>query len=160
MTMPRKSTRLETFDYRGCYRYFLTFCTFDRRRVFSCAEVVEPLRWQIQRVAAEQSFAVPAYCFMPDHLHLLVEGQQETSDARRFITRTKQTTGHWYASTRRERLWQRYSYDRVLRRSEDTIAVVRYIAANPVRAGLVAHPLDYPYSGSLSYPRSVLVDGT
>jgi hypothetical protein len=36
----------------------------------------------------------------------------------------------------------------VLRTDEDTRAVARYILENPVRAGLVMHPSEYPHLGS------------
>jgi hypothetical protein len=38
--------------------------------------------------------------------------------------------------------------DRVLRSDEATFDVVRYIFENPVRAGLVRSPADYPFLGS------------
>jgi hypothetical protein len=36
-------------------------------------------------------------------------------------------------------------WDRVLRPDEDVLPVADYIAMNPVRAGLVERPEDYPY---------------
>jgi putative transposase len=71
---------LRTFDYVGLYAYFLTFCRDRRRRIFSDASAVELVREQILRAAAYERFAVVAYCFMPDHAHLLVEGQCDSSD--------------------------------------------------------------------------------
>jgi hypothetical protein len=38
----------------------------------------------------------------------------------------------------------------VLRDDEGTIGVAKYIVENPVRAGLVERPEDYPYLGSLT----------
>jgi hypothetical protein len=35
-------------------------------------------------------------------------------------------------------------------REEDTTEILRYILNNPVRKGLVAHYIDYRYSGSLA----------
>jgi hypothetical protein len=45
-------------------------------------------------------------------------------------------------------LWQEGYYDRVLRESDDSKTVARYLLNNPVRAGLAATPLDFPYLGS------------
>ena len=45
------------------------------------------------------------------------------------------------------RLWQRYGYERVLRGTDETFAVAKYILENPVRAGIVRAPRDYPYLG-------------
>ena len=41
-------------------------------------------------------------------------------------------------------LWQRGYHDRALRRDEDLKAAARYIVMNPLRAGLVKRPGDYP----------------
>ena len=50
------------------------------------------------------------------------------------------------------RVWQQQPYDRVLRRNErrrlPLCESIRYIWNNPVRAGITANVLDYPYLGS------------
>jgi hypothetical protein len=43
-------------------------------------------------------------------------------------------------------------YDRILRHDEATLSVARYILENPVRAGLVNSPDEYPFSGSIKFP--------
>jgi hypothetical protein len=53
----------------------------------------------------------------------------------------------WSTHTGR-RLWQRYGYERVLRDEMERALAIRYVVANPVRAGLVCHPREYPYLGS------------
>jgi putative transposase len=116
------------------------------------AHVLETIRL----AADEQAFAVIAYCFMPDHLHLLVTGEHVTSDLRAFVDRVKQQSAYWYQRRTGGRLWQRSYWDRVLRNEEATFAAIHYIFANPVRAGLVSHPLDYPFSGSCVYTRDAL----
>ncbi len=95
---------------------------------------------------------------MPDHLHLLAAGESLSSNAVQFINRAKQLSGYWYSQSVGGRLWQRSSWDRVLRSQDDTWTVIRYILENPVRAGLVKAPLDYPYSGSVAFPREALLD--
>ena len=139
---------LPAFDYRGCYRYFLTFCTHGRRPLFMDAPRVDFVRLQILRTCESERFALFAYCFMPDHVHLLVEGQNADADCRRFIVRAKQLSGFYFAKNFGSRLWQRYGFERVLRREEQTLVVARYILDNPVRAGLVDHVEEYPFLGS------------
>ena len=46
----------------------------------------------------------------------------------------------------------------MLRSGEDSRDVVKYIINNPVRAGLVAHPSEYPYWGSGRYAREELLE--
>jgi hypothetical protein len=60
----------------------------------------------------------------------------------------KQKTSYEWKRRHGVELWQRGYIDRILRADEDTLTVARYILDNPVRAGLVASPLDYPFSGS------------
>src|SRR5439155_15096207 len=121
-------------------------------KIFTFREVVDLVLEQFSRSADEEHFAIIAYCFMPDHVHLLIEAQTDTSDCKRFIKRAKQYSGFYYSRTYRQRLWQRYGYERVLRREESTLSVARYILENPVRAGLVRNVQDYPFLGSLVYP--------
>ena len=55
-------------------------------------------------------------------------------------------------------LWQDGYYERVLRRDEDIKEVARYIFENPVRAGLVQSPTEYPYLGSEVWTLAELFD--
>lgn len=153
---PRHPVHLDSFDYLGQYRYSLRFCTDARRPVFAITEVVS-LAWsQILRAAHEQAFQVPAYCFMPDHVHLLVEGTAPNSDLRRFVARAKQYSGYLVSRECGTRLWQRYGYERVLRVDEGSVRVARYIVENPVRAGLVERAELYPHTGSSVCSREML----
>ena len=142
---------LTSFDYIGFYRYFLTFCTDRRQRHFLVREHVEGVLQQIVRAAADAGFAIIAYCFMPDHLHLLVEAQSEVSDCRQFIRRAKQFSGYYFKQKFGKPLWQRYGFEHVLREEEATLGVARYTLENPLRAGLVDRVEDYPFAGSMLY---------
>lgn len=146
--MPRHPEHLPTFSYIGPHRYSLRFSTHHRQRAFTNEDAVALVWEHIQQRATELGFAVLAYCFMPDHVHLLIEGLTEASDCRHFISRAKQFSGFYYARRFGGRLWQRYGYERVLRSDEATEVVMRNILANPLRAGLVDDVRDYPYLGS------------
>jgi putative transposase len=149
--------RIAGFSYRGAYRYHVVLSTHRREPHFQahdvCARFVEVLR----ACTLEKAFEVLVYCVMPDHVHVVVEGLTEESDLRRFIGATKQRTGFSFACERRERLWQKGWFDRVLRREEQTLDVCRYVAANPVRARLVATPRDYPHLGSTRFTMDDLI---
>jgi putative transposase len=144
----RRSTRLPGFAYHGCYRYFVTICTGHRSKTFTALELVDLVRSQLLRTAFEFEFTVIAYCFMPDHLHALVEGQTDAADFLRFMHAFKQRSAFAWTRTHGTTLWERGYFEHVLRNDESTVAVARYILGNPVRAGLVASPAEYPYSGS------------
>ena len=139
-------SHLKTFDYIGFHRYFLTFCTRERERIFLSREPVDLVRTQILRAAGDEQFEIVIDCYMPDHVHLLAEGVSESADGRRFIARAKQFSGFYYCRQFRRQLWQRYGYEHVLRTDEDSLGVAKYILENPVRAGLVRSPQDYEFS--------------
>ena len=92
------------------------------------------------------SFHILAYCFMPDHLHLLVEGD-ESADLAQFVKTFKQTSSFDYKQRFGHVLWQRSYYDHVLRGPDELRPAVEYIMGNPVRAGLVDDPGTYPFMG-------------
>ena len=105
---------------------------------------------QILQSARNERIAVIAYCFMPDHLHLLVEGTDPAAQLKEFVRVFKQRSSfHWKTRFGSE-LWQRSYFERVLRSHESSIDVARYVLANPLRAGLVESVEDYPFLGSLT----------
>ena len=140
---PRHPQRLPAFSYCGSYRYSLRFCTDKRRRLFVSEPPVAMVRSLLLRAASEERVAVIAYCFMPDHLHMLAQGASDNADCRRFIARSKQYSGFYFKRQFGTRLWQRYGFERVLRDNEPTFVVARYILENPVRAGLAASVEEY-----------------
>jgi len=139
------------FNYVGRHRYALTFVTDARRAVFDDDDIVAVVLAQILRAALEKHFAVIVCCFMPDHLHLVVEGEVAESNCKAFIKAAKQYSGYYYAQAHGRRLWERYGHERVIRDDQELALTVRYIVANSVCAGLVEHPRDYPFLGSQRY---------
>jgi putative transposase len=149
--LPRRP-RWKDFDYLGKYLYFLTFCTHDRRCVFTRDDIVSTTWSQILRAAGECCFHISAHVAMPDHVHLLVEGTLVECDLWRFAALAKQYSAWAYKCQEGGRLWQPSYYDHVLRDEESELCFIRYIIENPVRAGLVQRPEDYPYLGTGAVP--------
>jgi len=149
--------RLEGCDYLGCYRYSLTFCTNFRAKLFVEPEVVQLVLSQFLRAVGQEEFSVLAYCFMPDHVHVLVQGNSESSDARMLIKLGKQYAGYAYSAKYGRKLWQPWGFERVLRDDEASFTVARYIIENPVRAGLAKTVVEYPFVGSQVYELSDLI---
>jgi len=156
--MSDRPHRLPGFSYVGCHRYSLTFCVRSRNYVFTIATIVADALEQISLAALARGFAICACCFMPDHLHLLVEGQADNSDLVKFVNLLKQRTSFAYRRHHPDRLWQKGYFEHVVRDDEVTQTVATYVLENPLRAGLVKEPLDYPFSGSLVYSREQLSD--
>lgn len=102
-------------------------------------------------VAHRYALAVPVYCLMPDHAHVLLMGLSEVSDQRHAVAFLRRYTAPMFAVV--EVAWQKQAFDHVLREQEREreafAAVVAYILANPVQAGLCAEAGLWPYSGSV-----------
>jgi putative transposase len=143
-----KRPRLKDFDYRGTYAYFVTILTNDRAIYFREAKVIEGIINALNETAISEKFKVLTYCFMPDHLHLLVQGTDDNSNLRKFIGLFKQKSGYWFKKNYDEDLWHISYYDHVLRKEESMEHVALYILGNPARKGLVQDFREYPFSWS------------
>ncbi len=150
--------RIAGFSYRGLHRYFLTICTLNRQKFIGDPSIVSDTLLQFRRTAGEESFEISAYCFMPDHSHFLMEGLADSSDFKRFCKLAKQRSGGIHARKHGGPLWQEGYYERVLREGDDARIVARYLLSNPVRAGLVTAPIEYPYLGSDRWTVAELID--
>ncbi len=95
---------------------------------------------------------------MPDHLHLLTIGVEESADVAGFVRRAKQTSGHAHVQLHGCPLWQPGFFDRVLREDEDPLIVTAYMVANPLRAGLTTEAGAYPFWGSESFSREEILE--
>lgn len=100
------------------------------------------------RDAARQfKVAVHAYVLMPDHVHILAS----PSDANG-LSRMMQWVGRQYVPyfnhkyERQGALWQGRYRATVIDAELYFITCSRYIEVNPVRAGMVASAIDYPWS--------------
>ena len=92
----KERPRLKNFGYEGYHRYFVTICTHERNHIFKNDAIVRQLIRVLKDMSNNLGFKVWAYCFMPDHLHLLVEGESPDSDLKKFISSYKQYTGYYY----------------------------------------------------------------
>jgi putative transposase len=145
---PRKTIQLPQDQYIGRRIYFVTICCENRRAVFANPSNAKALLQDLTSVSQKMNFLLHAYCVMPDHLHILVEGQSTDCDLRLHVTKLKQKTGYSLRGAAEGDLWQKRYYDHILRKAEDSDSIAWYIWMNPVRQGLVSKPEQYPFSGS------------
>jgi len=90
---------------------------------------------------------VHAYCLMTNHVHLLITPSAPQSCARlmkdlgqryaQYVNKTYERTGTLWEGRYRSCLTQSERY---------VLACYRYIEQNPVRAGMVSRPSEYPWS--------------
>ena len=156
--MRDRRPRLDFTAYTGAVAALLTFCTHGRLERFTSDERVDRVLQQFLRAATETHIAILAYCFMPDHVHLVVQAIDDFGDVARFARLAKQYSAYYEMRARGERLWQPSWHDRMIRRSDDLAAIVRYVLNNPVRAGLVESAQDYRSLGSGMMSREELLE--
>ncbi len=123
--------------------YYVTFCTRNREVPPSARDVVlasclhdhEQLCWLDTAVV------------MPDHVHLIVMPSEDAS-LPQILRRIKSASAYRINRIlpRAGSLWQRESFDRIVRGGENLDVKREYILDNPVRAGLVDRVEDYPWT--------------
>ncbi|HEX3352893.1 MAG TPA: transposase [Terriglobales bacterium] len=134
--------------YQGDYKaIFITFSTHLRWILPDAARTiaVESCIW-----GNRSRYNLHAAVVMPDHVHLaltpLYEGDSCFSLVE-IMQGIKSASAHKIncSLNRTGQIWQRESFDRVLRLEESMHAKIEYIVQNPVRAGLVKVASDYPW---------------
>ena len=126
--------------------YLVTSTTHHRRHLFddfdvgcfASASLSDPMQWGQSRLLA--------WVLMPDHWHaLFVLGEEETLARRVGWVKAESARRLGRCFLHLGRVWAPAFHDRALREEDDIQAVARYVVANPVRAGLVARVVDYPF---------------
>jgi putative transposase len=122
---------------RGNRGQTIFFDDRDRHTFFKhLASAVERFEWRCH-----------AYCLLTNHFHLLLETSDPARLARgmlvlngayaRYVNWRNELTGH---------LFQGPYHHEPVERDSHLLELCRYIVRNPVRAGLVARPGDWPWS--------------
>ena len=120
--------------------FFITICCQERGKDTLCQEPVARAVFDSVTFRHERhDWFVHLWLLMPDHLHGLVSFPQDKS-MKQVISKWKE----WVAKHAHIR-WQRDFFDHRLRRDESFEEKAHYIRMNPVRAGLVGRPEDWPY---------------
>ena len=132
--------------------FFVTFCTFERRKLLASDTVHTAFVSFATRAHLEQNVAVGRYVIMPDHVHFFVR-RPDDLELGRWVGMLKQTLAKQIAPAGTLPIWQRGFFDHLLRSDESYAQKWNYVRENPVRAGLVKKPDDWPYSGEI-----VLID--
>ena len=126
--------------WEDCDAYFLTLCTLHRQRVLADPAVNDRMLTFATGSLERYGTWVDSYVLMPDHLHTIV-----TSN------RSAKPIGFWVKALKaflaqHSFRWQEGFFDHVLRSDESRSEKWEYIRMNPVRAGLVEHPEEWPYA--------------
>ena len=146
----RKYHHLPRDCYIGAICVGITARIDNGSPIFTKTAIVATFTEILRGCVAQSDCQIPVYCFMPEHIHILIQGSKESSDTWTVVTGFKQRTGYWLSKHSHQR-WQKDFYDRILRHDVGFAKQVRYIVNNPVRRGLVKNWEDYPYTGSIGF---------
>lgn len=131
--------------------FYITTCTRTRICLLD-QETVAPILIDEWRMAhSRHGWAVGRYVVMPDHVHFFCRADQAAKSLSDFMQRWKEWTSKRIA---REcgvegMEWQAEFFDHVLRSYKSYVEKWFYVWQNPVRAGLVQNPEDWPWQGEL-----------
>jgi REP element-mobilizing transposase RayT len=143
---PRKPQRLDQiFQFYDAPIYFITFSTFDRKKILN-NESVHHRFITFASQAETKGATFGRYVIMPDHVHCFIRiaPQLKIGTTIRLLKRSM-SAGTGVALPH----WQPGFFDHVLRHRESYSEKWNYVWQNPVRAGLVDHPEDWPFQGEV-----------
>ncbi|MCA2000322.1 MAG: transposase [Chloroflexi bacterium] len=120
-----------------------------------CAKIVMEMLHSFH----DQEYHLHAFCLMSNHVHLLIDqqdipeptprhdGKSYTALSRAMRLLKRRSAALCNQSLERSGpFWQHESYDHVVRNEGEFERILAYIANNPVKAGLVEHWFDCPYT--------------
>ncbi|MEM9586949.1 MAG: hypothetical protein AAGA03_06675 [Planctomycetota bacterium] len=155
----KRLSRLPPEHYRDFAWVHWSMTIEHRRTGWLDANFFYKFRELLTHTCFRRTLAVPIFCLMPDHLHVLACGLAEGADQRLAVRQLRTDVNE--CLQRIGFSLQRQPYDNVLQEEaceQDAIEnVMNYIARNPERKGLV--PVDgyarYPFTSCLlpGYPR-------
>ena len=154
---PSRKTRPRLSDgaYTGRRTYHVTLTTNRHLAVFADLEQGRQCVDLLEDAAAKASFNLMAFCFMPDHVHLLAQGQTDRSSLIGFLQRFKQSTSFAFKREMGRSLWQQSFFDRVLRKTDEADAVADYILDYPRQDGFQTDHPAFVLRGGACHERRV-----
>lgn len=159
----RKPMRLCGYDYNTSNRYFLTFCTENRRRILSTikqGDIFEPAILTLTEIGLivdsyikssenMKGITIDHYVIMPNHVHILlsfIHDDAHDNGSSRAPTPTNSVIARYVSGLKRlvnrdvgHNIWQRGYYDHIIRNEDDYRNTWLYISNNP------AHWAEDPY---------------
>ena len=121
--------------------WFVTICT-DSPKVNSLClpEVAGPLLEGVEQYHQSYKWFADIVVVMPDHVHFIVSIPDKTS-----LSEVMRNFKRWSAK-RLSIAWQRGFFEHRLRSYPSANQKFKYVMNNPVRAGLVSCPEEWPYT--------------
>ena len=155
--------RLRHLDNLGTAR-FITFSCYHRLRLLTSEDTIIPFLEELERQRQRDNFKVLGYVVMPDHVHLIIYppdplavgsviGEIKKRSSFKILSmwkkQDKEILNRLMVSGRGRQkyaFWQPRGYDHNCRTVEYVREKINYCHMNPVKAGLVSQPGDWPWS--------------
>jgi putative transposase len=124
----------------------------NRQRIFTSDGDRETMRELLDENARRFDVAIHAYVLMDNHFHLLLTPNADDS-----LPKMMQAVGRTYVRyfndvhKRSGTLWEGRYKSALVQTERYLLACMVYLDLNPVRAGLVSRPQDYPWSSYAHY---------
>jgi putative transposase len=137
-------------------RWFFISCrVLPHRRVLSASEFADLAR-VIHERRGQHGFLLTAWAFLPDHWHAVIYPPFPlTISAVMEAMKVGATKRINHSRTESGLLFQPRFFDRALRTVREYNQKVQYIHLNPVNAGLVRRPEDWPWSSVHDYAGTI-----
>jgi len=125
--------------------YFVTFSTFQRRRLFIVETYARLFLKTLYGYRRQERFSLHAFVLMPDHVHLLFTPAADVT-LERAVQLIKGGYSHAVGiEISRREIWQKGFTDHRIRDAQDFSGHRLYIHQNPVMGKLVANAAGYRY---------------
>ena len=119
----------------------------NRQACFGSEEDFAAYASWLDESARKYQVAIHAWVFMTNHVHLLVTPEIEGGVSKMMQTLGRQYVRYFNHTYRRSgTLWEGRFKSCVVDAENYLLICQRYIELNPVRAGMVSHPGEYPWS--------------
>ena len=142
---PRLSTVFQKYDPP---LFFVTFGTFNRIPVLADPAVHDRFI-RFGKEAAGRGTAIGRYVIMPDHIHLFIRPAREQRLGRTIGFLKQSLSAALKQNGERAPHWQPGFFDHLIRSPQSASEKWEYVRQNPVRAGLVERPDEWPYCGEI-----------
>ena len=133
-------------------RYFFITVRLLRRRLKLTDPDFRLLARAFNRARRRHPFYLTAWVFLPDHWHAVCAPQYPVTIS--LVVKSSKQSSMMAINRRRVasgELWQARFFDRALRTVKEYHETIEYLHLNPVRAGLVRQPEDWPWSSFSEY---------
>ena len=152
----RKNSRLKNYNYNNPGSYFITICTENKEEILSTVrvgtgvldrpenELIEYGKVADKRLKEMSDFydniSIDKYIILPNHIHIMLtiksvsngpSGTPVPTDSliARFISTFKRFCNKEYGKN----IWQRGSYDHIIRNEKDYVETLSYIENNGLK---------------------------